>query len=139
MSEDDLFRSRFEAQSIPRPEWTHRAHLRIAYSFLIRYPYAEAVDRMRAGVKALNAANGVVDTPTGGYHETITCAFMQVMHTMIRQFGPGESSEAFLDAQTQLGSKRILLLFYSRELIMSAGAKAGFVAPDLAPLPVAVR
>jgi hypothetical protein len=34
-----------------------------------------------------------------------------------------------------LNEKRVLRLFYSRDRIMSAEAKATFIAPDLAPLP----
>ena len=51
------------------------------------------------------------------------------------QFGPAASVDAFVDAQPQLTQKRILLLFYSRDRIMSPEAKASFIPPDLAPLP----
>jgi hypothetical protein len=66
----------------------------------------------------------------------MTQAWLHLVHTTLRQFGPANSADEFLDAQSQLSSKRTLLLFYSRDLIMSAGAKAAFVAPDLAPLPL---
>src|SRR6187551_188784 len=90
---------------------------------------------MRAGVKAYNAANGIADTPTGGYHETITHAWLQLVHTTLCQFGPAVSADAFFDAQTQLSQERTLLLFYSRDRIMSPEAKSAFIAPDLAALP----
>lgn len=126
---------RFEDHSLPHAEWTHRAHLKVAYLYLCQLPYPEALERLRAGIKAYNAAHGIQDTPTGGYHETLTQVWLQLVHTTLRQFGPAETADAFFDAQTQLGSKRTPLLFYSRDRLMSAEAKHGFIPPDLAPLP----
>lgn len=125
----------FEDQSLPRDAWNHRAHLKVAYLYLTRYSFDEALRRMQTGVRAYNAAHGIVDSPTGGYHETITCAWLQLVHTTLQQFGPAASADAFFDAQSQLSSPRSLLLFYSRDLLMSAEARATFVSPDLSPLP----
>jgi hypothetical protein len=135
MTDDDAFLQLFEARAIPLAQWNHRSHLRIAYSYLTRFPFEAALQKMRTGVRAYNRANGIEDTPASGYHETMTCAFMHIIHTTLCQFGAAASSEEFLDAQSQLSNKRILLLFYSRDRIMSADAKAHFIEPDLAALP----
>lgn len=132
---DDAFLQLFEAHAIPRSEWSHRAHLRVAYCYLTRFGFEAALAKMRSGVRAYNRANGIADTPTGGYHETMTCAFMHLIHATLQQCGAAGSADEFLDEQSQLGNKRILLLFYSRDRIMSAEAKAMFLKPDLAPLP----
>ncbi|MDZ4405370.1 hypothetical protein [Prosthecobacter sp.] len=71
---DDEFLRQFEDQSLPLECWNHRAHLKIAYLQLTRFPFDEALCRMRAGIRAYNAARGIADTPTGGYHETMTQA-----------------------------------------------------------------
>ncbi|MEK7950802.1 hypothetical protein [Luteolibacter soli] len=134
MSDHEHLRQ-FEDQSLPLDLWHHRAHLKVAYLYLSRFPFEEALNRLRSGIRAYNAAHGIGDTPTGGYHETMTCAWCHLVHTTLRQFGPAASSDAFLDAQTQLKDKRVLLLFYSRDLIMSPEAKSSFIPPDLAPLP----
>ena len=136
---DEEFLRHFENQAIPFDQWCHRAHLKIAYLYLSRFPFDEALLRMRAGVRAYNAAHNVVDSPTSGYHETITQAWLQLVHTTLQQFGQAESANDFLDAQSQLGQKRVILLFYSRDRIMSAEAKASFIPPDLAPLPKPTR
>ncbi len=134
MSDDEHIRQ-FEERSLPLDLWNHRAHLKVAYLYLTRFPFDEALSRMRDGVRAYNAAHGITDSPTGGYHETMTHAWLQLIHTTLRQFGPAVSADAFFDAQSQLSQKRNLLLFYSRDRIMSPEAKASFVTPDLAPLP----
>ena len=62
----------FEDTSLPRAEWTHRAHLTVALWYLTRHSGREATARIRTGIKRYNAAKGVLTTPTGGYHETLT-------------------------------------------------------------------
>ena len=135
MSYDETFLQHFEACAIPHQEWNHSAYLKVAYLYLTRQPFEAALEKIRSGVKAHNLSHGIQDTPTSGYHETMTCVFMHLVHTTLRQFGHAGSADAFFDAQSQLGNKRIPLLFYSRDLIMSAAAKAVFVEPDLAALP----
>lgn len=132
---DEAFLRAFETQAIPRAKWTHHAHLKVAYLYLTRLPFETALQRVRDGVRAHNAAKGIVDTPTGGYHETITRAWLQVIHAALREFGPAFSADAFLDEQSRLGQKDHLLLFYSPARLRSAEAKANFIEPDLAPLP----
>lgn len=134
MNDEEHLR-RFENHSLPHAQWTHRAHLKVAYLYLLRLPYPEALERLRTGIKAYNAAHGIKDTPTGGYHETLTQVWLQLVHNALRQFGPADTADAFFDTQTQLSDKRTPLLFYSRERLMSAEAKRIFVTPDLASLP----
>jgi hypothetical protein len=134
MTDDTLLR-RFEGCDLSMKEWHHREHLRLAYLYLTRLPYAGALERMRAGLKALNAAQQVPETPERGYHETLTQGWMRLMYCAICENGLAENSEAFLDTHTHLLARRAMLFFYSRERLMSAEAKAQWVEPDLAPLP----
>lgn len=134
----------FDDCSLPREAWNHRAHLTVAYLLLRAYPPDEATRRMCEGVKKYNAAHGIEQTPTGGYHETLTIAWMRIVGATMRAYGPGGADagaeptvEAFLDHHTQLHSRVLLRLYYSRERIMSAEARRGWMEPDLAPLPKA--
>ena len=132
---DDEHLRRFEDQSLPLDLWHHRAHLKVAYLYLNRFSFEEALQKLRTGIRAYNAAHQVADSPTSGYHETMTHAWLQLVHTTLCQFGPAASADAFFDTQTQLTQKHTLLLFYSRDRIMSSEAKSSFLTPDLAPLP----
>ncbi|HWF20411.1 MAG TPA: hypothetical protein VG754_14160, partial [Verrucomicrobiae bacterium] len=98
-----------------------------------------AVQRVRAGIRAYNAAHKVPEGLTAGYHETITLAWMHLVDLTLCEFGPEESADAFMDKHSQLLSKRALLFFWSRDRLMSADAKREFVPPDLAALPISVR
>jgi hypothetical protein len=125
----------FDACAIPIESWNHRAHLTVAYLLLRTHPVEIAIDRMRAGVQKYNAAHGIVQTPTGGYHETLTVAWMQVIHTTIGAYGPGDGPDDFFAQHPHLLSKVMLRLFYTRPRIMSDAARYGWIEPDLAPLP----
>jgi hypothetical protein len=134
MKDDDYLR-RFEDQSLPLDLWNHRAHLKVAYLYLIRFSFDESLRKLRTGIQAYNAAHKIADSQTSGYHETMTNAWLQLVHTTLSQFGPAACADAFFEVQAQLSQKRALLLFYSRERIMSLEAKRSFIPPDLAPLP----
>lgn len=134
MNDEEHLR-RFEDQSLPLEEWNHRAHLKVAYLYLNQFSFAEALEKLRRGIQAYNAAHGIQDTPTGGYHETMTQVWLKLVHSALLQFGPADTADAFFDAQTQLGDQRTPLLFYSRSRLMSSEAKRTMVEPDLAPLP----
>jgi len=136
---DEAFLRRFESGDFTAEEWHHREHLKAAYLYLLRLPYDAALDRMRAGLKALNGAQDVPETPDRGYHETLTQGWMRLVHCALCESGPAESADAFLDQHTQLLAKRALLFFYSRDRIISWEAKANFLEPDLAPLPRSTR
>lgn len=134
MTDDELIDA-FERADIPPDSWKHETHVRVAWIMIDRYGVDEAIGRMRDGIKALNAANGLVDSLHSGYHETLTVAWLRVIDATRKSRGAGASSQAFFDDHTQLHSKMMLRLFYTRDRIMSAEAKARFVEPDLTALP----
>ncbi len=139
--DDDAFLGQFEACTLPFDQWCHRAHLRVALVYLARHPLPEAIDRMRRGIRAYNASNEVPEGPQMGYHETVTQAWMRLLHAVMHAEGARVSpgADAFLDEHPFLLDRRLLLLYYSRPRILSEEAQASFVEPDLAPLPRARR
>jgi hypothetical protein len=132
---DAEFLAAFEGCSLTMEQWHHREHIRVAYLYLLRYPFPEALIKMRAGLNALNAAQKVPDLPHRGYHDTMTRAWLQLVHVALCEHGPAENSERFYELNPQLTQNKALRLFYSSDLLMSPKAKAEFVEPDLAPLP----
>lgn len=125
----------FEDCTLPRGEWTHRAHLTVALWYLAHCSGREATARIRNGIKRYNAAVGVQTTKNGGYHETITlfwicaiskyllfadagCSLLELVNGMISRFGDG----------------RLPFDYYSRELLMSWRARTSWVEPDLKAL-----
>ena len=133
--DDRTFLRQFEDCTFPHDQWNHRAHIKVAYLYLRRFPLGEAIDRMRSGIQTYNAANNVPEGPNTGYHETITQAWMRIIGATINECGSSGSADSFCDEQPHLLDKRLLLRFYSRDRILSPEGKAGFIEPDLEPLP----
>ena len=133
--DDGELLTRFERAELEPEQWIHRTHVRIGYLYLRAHPFADAFDRMRAGVKALNRAHGRLDMPLSGYHETMTGAWLRLIDATIRHQGSGADSNDFCDSQPQLLSKKALRLFYSASRIMAPEAKVTFVEPDLTAFP----
>ena len=133
--DDATFLEQFQTQTLPFDRWTHRAHVRVAYLYLSAHPFDTALERVRAGIKAYNAANQVPEGPYVGYHETMTHAYLRLVHTIVREYGPYENADAFIDDHPQFSKKQVLRLFYSKDRFMDPEAKTRFLEPDLAPLP----
>lgn len=126
----------FERTAIPRESWTHEAHVRLARALILAGGADRAIERLRAGLPRLVRSFGVEETPESGYHETVTIAWVRIVATTMAVHGAGETFEAFAAANPHLLVKSLLREHYSRARILMPEARARFVAPDLAPLPV---
>jgi hypothetical protein len=137
MTDDEHLRA-FEELTLPFEQWTHRAHVKVAFTYLRRHAFDEALTRMRDGIRAYNARHAVPETETSGYNETTTHAFLHLIAATMCAYGqshPTSDAEHFCDTHPQLMTRHALRLFYSPQRRMHPLAKARFVAPDLAPLP----
>jgi hypothetical protein len=122
--------------TLPHAEWTHRAHLTVALWYATHHDAAEALDLVRAGILRLNAAHGVPTTPTRGYHETITRFYMHLVgHFVEQEKSAGDWAERANRLVTRYGHRELPLRHYSEARLKSAEARAGWVEPDLLPLP----
>jgi hypothetical protein len=136
--DDTEFLRAFEDLSLPFAQWTHPAHVKMAFLYLRAHPFDEALARMRKGIKAYNAANKVPEGPTSGYNETTTHAFLHLIAATMAAYGEAmatPTADAFCDTHPQLMTRHVLRFFYSPQRRMHPLAKTQFVEPDLAPLP----
>jgi hypothetical protein len=84
-------------------------------------------------IRRLNESFGGANTATGGYHETITAAYVTLLAQFLDRRQDGES----LRNQTRrllagpLAAKDVLLSFYSRDRLMSVEARVAWREPDL--------
>ena len=135
-TEDSDLRAQFESCSLPQGAWTHRAHLRMAYLYALSLALPDSIARIRAAIKRFNASKHVPETLERGYHETITVAFMRLVHHALSTAqSPFCNSDEFCDQNPHLLNKDALAKHYSRELLRSHEAKHKFVEPDRESLP----
>jgi hypothetical protein len=127
---DEEFLSAFEACTLE--EFHHRDHLKITYLYLRRHPLDVAIMKLRTGLQALAVAWSAPVDEEKGYHETMTQAWVRLVHVALTGCGGAASADAFCDQQPHLLQKTRLQLFYSRERLMTWEAKRQYVEPDLA-------
>jgi hypothetical protein len=131
---DAEFITAFEKATLPRPFWTHEAHIRMAYLYLRGLPDANLVLPMvRERIRFYNEAHG----NKTGYHETITVAFLTLVAQRLRSGEGTHSWEEFRTAHNDLigGGMAILRHYYTEEILFSPEARVYFIAPNRIPLP----
>ena len=111
---------RFENRKYALKEFSHREHLRVAWTYLQLFGYDAALEKMRAGLLKFTAHHGA-----SGFNETITVFWMKMLATH-----HGEDPEQFLPR----ASKELLYRHYTRERALSVQAKQQWLEPDLLPL-----
>jgi DNA-binding NtrC family response regulator len=126
----------FESRMLSRKRWTHAAHLCVALWYLLQYDWPEAVRRVREGIRLLNEAHGVENTPERGYHETLTLFWLSFVRAYLaRERNEGRSLVALSNELAASADARLPLAFYTRERLFSRAARFGWVEPDLKELP----
>ncbi len=127
----------FERCDLPRGAFTHHAHLAVGLWYLVCYGPDDGAERVRTGIQRLNAANGVPQTPGGGYHETITRFYLWAIRRHLRDAPPGASIADLANTLVAAwGDKNRPFEYYSRQRLMSWEARTGWVEPDLKALEV---
>jgi len=136
MFELDRLVERFIAGTLPRREWTHAAHLAVGLWHVHKYGAEEALSRLRAGIQQLNDSHGTLNSPTSGYHETITRAYVGLLTEFLERCPARMPLQGRVTSllTSALADKEVLFAYWSRENLMSKQARQEWVEPDLAPL-----
>ncbi len=124
----------------------------VAYGYLLKFSEAETIDKLRAGLKKLLNAYGIVTTADAGYHETWTIFFVKLLRGHIESANRlGNQRErhdgaAVVDSDASFADKlqnaveylkdfrALTRAHYSESRILSPEARARWVEPDLKPL-----
>jgi hypothetical protein len=133
--EDRDFRSAFEACTVAPSEFTHEAHVRLAYVYLVESDVESAVRRMREALLNFIERNGI---PRSKFHETITRAWVLAVRHFMSKAGSTSFAD-FIARNPELLDSKIMLTHYSASVLFSPDARASFVEPDLDPIPPSGR
>ena len=123
-------------RTLPRPEWTHEAHLATCAWIVLERPDIVPERDLPDLIRRYNESVGGVNSDSEGYHETITqVSIRAVRAALARSEGRGlcERVNALLLAEE--GRRDWPLRFYSAELLFSVHARLGWVEPDRAVMP----
>jgi hypothetical protein len=129
---DREFRAAFEAGAFAPADFSHRAHVRLAYVYLADCDVNLALERYRAALVGFLSHH---DIPAGKYHETLTRAWILAVHHFMHRSPEATSADDFIERNPLLLDSKIMLTHYSASLLFSDAARASFVEPDLDPIP----
>lgn len=132
--DDAAVRGAFEACSLTRDDWDHRAHLRVAWEYLRETrDVAAVVERMREGILRFDEATDPENLCN--YHETMTRFWVHVLDAAMREASAAESFDELLVRRADLLNKRLILEYFSQPVIVSEESRERWVEPDVRPLP----
>ncbi len=115
-------------RTLPKPEWTHEAHVAACWAAVRRHGVDGALSLLREGIRRYNEATGVANTPTSGYHETITRYYVAAVGRIAERPFPDVVADPSVGRDGPLAH-------WSRETLFTPAARADWVEPDLEPLP----
>lgn len=122
-------------RTLPRPEWTHPAHLVFATALLADGGLQRAETSAPGLIRAYNESVGGVNDDSQGYHHTITLFFLRAIsrfHAPYANEGCGARATRLL--ASPLAAPDYPLRFYTKERLFSVEARRGWMEPDLAPI-----
>ena len=125
------------ARTLPRPEWTHEAHLAATTYLLTCRPDVDIDQALPGMIRSYNETVGGVNSDSEGYHETITRVFLHGVRLFLTEAGPWAPLHELVNALllSPMGRRDWPLRFYSRERLFSVEARREFIPPDLDTLP----
>ena len=119
--------SEFEQGRAPG-DFHHADHVRVAFAYVAEFPLLEAIAKFSAALARFAFSKG---KPTL-YHQTITWAYLLLIHDRVVRCGRALTWEEFAHRNPDLLIWRggILERFYSRAALDSDLARSTFIFPD---------
>ena len=125
------------SRSLPRPEWTHEAHLAATTYLTLRHPEIDLDAELPGIISRYNESVGGVNDDTQGYHDTITRAFLRGVRLFLEEADRKRPIHELVNEllHSPMGKRDWPLRFWSKERLISVEARRHFVPPDLAVMP----
>ena len=128
---DQDFVEAFFSGTLPNEQFHHRDHLRLTWLMLSRHGREIGARKVTDGIRLFAAAHG----HSFRYHETMTQFWIWLVDHVRTAQPQIKSFDEFLSAFPAALDKGLPFRHWSRDVMMSPGARADWVEPDLVPLP----
>src|SRR5215468_2039915 len=130
---DAEFVAAVETCALAGRDFHHADHVRLAWIYLRDNPLLEAIERFTASLRRFAAHHGAA----GKYHETITWAYLLLIHERMQRESAPRDWDDFSAANPDLFDWKpsILQRYYAPHTLASDLARRVFVLPDAAVQP----
>ena len=125
------------ARTLPRPKWTHEAHLAATTYLLLRRPDIDLDQELPGLIRRYNESVGGVNSDSEGYHETITRVFLRGVRLFLAEADLKEPLHELVNELllSPMGRRDWPLRFYSPQRLFSVEARREWIPPDLRSIP----
>jgi hypothetical protein len=119
-----------------REDWTHEAHFAVLIYLLRCRPEIDLNVSIAGLWRASNEAQGIENTDTGGYHETMTRVYLNAVRDFLREVA-GQSLVEICNAvlQSPVSDRNYPEIYYSQEKLYSVAARRYWIDADMTKLP----
>jgi hypothetical protein len=128
---DDEFVRAFESCELAGASFHHADHVRLAWIYVCACGEQGATARMLAGIRRFAVHNGSPQK----FHYTQTCGWVRLIAAARRESLDVKTFMEFVGAHPELLDADVLGRYYSKSVLESPVARAGWVEPDISPLP----
>ena len=129
--DDREFLRLFHDSNLPGEEFRHRGHLRLAWLVLSRHRKDDAEQIVACEIQRLAVASGSPNR----YHDTLTRFWVRLVDHAMENATEAGSINDLLARFPFLLDKSLPYRHWRAETFNSDRARAGWVEPDLVPLP----
>lgn len=124
----------WKAGNLPKPAWTHAAHVAMAAYFAFDHAAEATFAIMKSGIRHHNTSVGTPNTEDSGYHETLTRFWSSEIGEFVRAGRFSSRFDAVCAAVSAFGEDRERFRkFYSFDVVRDRRARREWVAPDCNP------
>jgi hypothetical protein len=129
--EDLEFLNELHDGTLPSDEMRHRGHLRLAWLMLNDHPVDEAATIITREIRRSAVGQGAASR----HHETLTRFWVRLVSHAMKEAADAKNIDELIEKFPFLTDKDLPYRHWRRGTIDSDGARAGWVEPDMAPMP----
>lgn len=133
-SDDQQFKREVEASTFPVADFDHRAHVRLAYIYLVDNSVDQSHQLVKEALIGLLRHNNI--DPAAKYHETLTKAWLLAVNYFMSQTPDSQCTAEFIENTPVLLNSNIMMSHYSPDCLFSEEARKAYIEADLNPIPV---
>jgi hypothetical protein len=130
-SSDDAFVEAFENCSLPNSSFRHADHVRLTWIYVRRFGEQGATEHLLEGIRQFAIHNGAAQK----FNYTQTRAWVRIIGAAHRSSPDITNFPDLVAVHPHLLDTGALAKHYSKALLESASARAGWIEPDLSLLP----
>ena len=132
ISDIEALAEKFERRALLKQDWTHAAHMIVAFWYIYNYEYHEAICKLRSGIILLNQSHRTENHGSSGYHETLTIFWCKVISTYLKSI-EGSSLDDIVNnfLNSPLADRQLPFKFYNKEKLLTSEYRAIYKTEEI--------